>query len=142
MLQNLAQGAAYDRERQLFSLTDESAVINPRSIAQSFLYGYAGGVLLGGVTGGADLALRRVRSGEARAALKSEVTRQAEAAGVQLTQAETEAMTDAVTAELMRELGETSNNATWRRDTNAPQPGANVTAAALARMEGSAGNAA
>ena len=81
MLQNLAQGAAYDRERQLFSLTDESAVINPRSIAQSFLYGYAGGVLLGGVTGGADLALRRVRSGEARAALKSEVTRQAEAAG-------------------------------------------------------------
>ena len=109
VLQNLAQGAAYDRERQLFSLTDESAVINPRSIAQSFLYGYAGGVLLGGVTGGADLALRRVRSGEARAALKSEVTRQAEAAGVQLTQAETEAMTDAVTAELMRELGETSN---------------------------------
>lgn len=138
VLQNLAQGAAYDRERQLFSLTDESAVINPRSIAQSFLYGYAGGVLLGGVTGGADLALRRVRSGEARAALKSEVTRQAEAAGVQLTQAETEAMTDAVTAELMRELGETSNNATWRRDTNAPQPGANVTAAALARMEGAA----
>ena len=138
VLQNLAQGAAYDRERQLFSLTDESAVINPRSIAQSFLYGYAGGVLLGGVTGGADLALRRVRSGEARAALKSEVTRQAEAAGVQLTQAETEAMTDAVTAELMRELGETSNNVAWRRDPNAPQPGANVTAAALARMEGSA----
>lgn len=113
VLQNLAQGAAYDHERQLFSLTDESAVINPRSIAQSFLYGYAGGVLLGGVTGGADLALRRVRSGEARAALKSEVTRQAEAAGVQLTQAETEAMTDAVTAELMRELGETSNIETW-----------------------------
>ena len=256
VLQNLAQGAAYDRERQLFSLTDESAVINPRSIAQSFLYGYAGGVLLGGVTGGADLALRRVRSGEARAALKSEVTRQAEAAGVQLTQAETEAMTDAVTAELMRELGETSNietgneaqlravrdmaerqraqqqttdnagytvdatgnivrdrmqlpedtgsttqallqaqaeldrfnrwraenfggafgrvsdsdytalkelyleetgididaaveeafsvlypeNVAWRRDPNAPQPGANVTAAALARMEGAAGN--
>ena len=138
VLQNLAQGAAYDRERQLFSLTDESAVINPRSIAQSFLYGYAGGVLLGGVTGGADLALRRVRSGEARAALKSEVTRQAEAAGVQLTQAETEAMTDAVTAELMRELGETSNNVAWRRDPNAPQPGANVTAAALARMEGAA----
>ena len=138
VLQNLAQGAAYDHERQLFSLTDESAVINPRSIAQSFLYGYAGGVLLGGVTGGADLALRRVRSGEARAALKSEVTRQAEAAGVQLTQAETEAMTDAVTAELMRELGETSNNVAWRRDTNAPQPGANVTAAALARMEGAA----
>lgn len=138
VLQNLAQGAAYDHERQLFSLTDESAVINPRSIAQSFLYGYAGGVLLGGVTGGADLALRRVRSGEARAALKSEVTRQAEAAGVQLTQAETEAMTDAVTAELMRELGETSNNVAWRRDPNAPQPGANVTAAALARMEGSA----
>ena len=138
VLQNLAQGAAYDRERSLFSLTDESAVINPRSIAQSFLYGYAGGVLLGGVTGGADLALRRVRSGEARAALKSEVTRQAEAAGVQLTQAETEAMTDAVTAELMRELGETSNNVAWRRDPNAPQPGANVTAAALARMEGAA----
>lgn len=138
VLQNLAQGAAYDRERQLFSLTDERAVINPRSIAQSFLYGYAGGVLLGGVTGGADLALRRVRSGEARAALKSEVTRQAEAAGVQLTQAETEAMTDAVTAELMRELGETSNNVAWRRDPNAPQPGANVTAAALARMEGAA----
>ena len=53
MIGNLVDKAVWDKDKQMFSLDDEDAVVNPKRMGEEF----AGGALAGGILGGVPMAV-------------------------------------------------------------------------------------